>query len=245
MKLKSQYKRGQIAECAGTFLIMLLASSSLAWPFVVPTGSMENSIHVGDYMTVNKLSYAPSTPVSKLVLPYTGIKRGDVIVFRYPVNLREDYVKRVIGVPGDRIRISAKQLYLNGRAVEEPYKIHKANGLDSYRDYFPAAEPDVRLPDRALKMLAENVRDGEPVVPPDHFFAMGDNRDESWDSRNWGLVPRENIYGKPWMIYQSFESSGDLSKPVDPTHLKDLSLTFFSKTRWDRTFRIVRGYPLE
>lgn len=245
MPSKSEYRRGQIAEWAGTFLIMLLASSSLAWPFVVPTGSMENSILIGDHMIVDKLSYAPSNPVSSRVLPYTGIKRGDVIVFRYPLNLREDYVKRVIGIPGDRIRISAKQLHLNGRAVEEPYKIHKANWFDSYRDYFPAAEPNVRLPERALKMLAENVRDGELVVPPGHYFAMGDNRDESWDSRYWGLVPRENIYGKPWIIYWSFESSGDMTKAIDPTHLKDLALNFFSKTRWDRTLRIVRGYPLE
>ncbi len=239
-----KHHRGELAEWIVTFLTMLWVSSSIGWAFVVPTGSMEGTILVGDHMIVDKMSYAPSGPIGKYLLPYTDVKRGDIIVFRYPLNIKEDYVKRVIGVPGDRIRISAKQLFLNGKAVEEPYKVHRSNQMDSYRDFFPS-EPNSPLPPAALQMLRGHIVAGEIVVPAGHYFAMGDNRDESSDSRYWGFVPRENIVGKPWVIYWSFESAGDYRKAVDPTHLKDLALNFFSKTRWNRTLRTLRGRPLQ
>ena len=114
-------------------------------------------------------------------------------------------MKRVIGVPGDRIRIVNKQVYLNGHKLDEPYKYHKTEYIDSYRDNFPS-EPNVHVVDRAQDMLDNHVINGEVVVPPDSYFAMGDNRDSSLDSRYWGFVPRENIIGKPLIIYWSYDT---------------------------------------
>lgn len=240
--------RHSITEWGMTFLIALWLSSSLAWPFVVPTGSMESSILVGDHIVVDKLAYAPPGSLTSHLLPYTDVKRGDVIVFRFPPNIAETYVKRVIGVPGDRIHLKDRQLYVNGRALIEPYKQHIDPNPDPFRDNFPAADAPIRnLYPQAQRMLAENVRDGELVVPPGHYFAMGDNRDNSLDSRYFGLVPRENINGKPWLIYWSFEASHPegLKEAVNLDHLKDVALGFFTRTRWKRTFQLVRGYPLE
>jgi signal peptidase I len=206
---------------------------------------MENNVLIGDHLIVDKLSYSPAGPLGRSVLPYREVQRGDIIVFRYPLNIKEDYVKRVIGVPGDRIRIVAKQLHLNGKAVHEPYKVHKTDYFDSYRDNFPG-EPNVYLPDRARRMLAENVANGELVVPPGHYFVMGDNRDNSADSRYWGFVPRENIVGKPWVIYWSFDAPTDrlADRNISITHIVDIALNLFTKTRWKRTFEIPRSYPL-
>lgn len=230
-----------------TFLTALWLSSSLAWPFVVPTGSMESSILVGDHLIVDKLAYSPGGSLTSRLLPYTDVKRGDVIVFRFPPNIAENYVKRVIGIPGDRIRLRDRQLYLNGRAVPEPYKQHIDPNPDPYRDNFPAEPPNRRIYPEAQQMLTAHVRDGELLVPDGHYFAMGDNRDNSLDSRYFGLVPRENINGKPWLIYWSFESEHPegLQEAVNLDHLKDVALGFFTRTRWKRTFQLIRRYPLE
>jgi len=217
----------------------------LVQAFVIPTGSMEDTLLIGDHLLVDKLAYAPSGPVSKYVLPYTEPKRGDIIVFRYPVDIKQTFVKRCIGVPGDHIRLENKNLVLNGHAVNEPYVYHKSDLIDSYRDNFPA-EPNTYMADPAHDMLANHVVNGEVVVPPGYYFAMGDNRDSSLDSRYWGFVPRGNIIGKPVIIYWSYEASTEaLSKPMmSLDHLLDLVQHFPSKTRWRRTLRLVRGYPL-
>ena len=109
---------------------------------MIPTGSMEDTLLIGDHLLVDKLAYAPPGPVSKYLLPYSDVKRGDIIVFRYPVDISQTFVKRVIGVPGDRIRLVNKQVYLNGKKLDEPYKYHKTEYIDSYRDNFPG-EPNV------------------------------------------------------------------------------------------------------
>jgi signal peptidase I len=155
-------------------------------------------------------------------------------------------VKRAIGIPGDRIKLVNKQLVLNGHAANEPYVIHRTQYVDSYRDNFPAA-PDSSLPPRAIDMLQNHVQNGELVVPPGSVFAMGDNRDDSLDSRYWGFVPRENIVGTPVIIYWSYEAStAALTNPnIGIDHIIDIVTNFFSKTRWNRTFKIIRGYPLQ
>jgi signal peptidase I len=152
-------------------------------------------------------------------------------------------VKRVIGVAGDRIKIVNKQVYRNGTPLEEPYKFHKTEYIDAYRDNFPG-EPYVHLSEGALEMLEKHVVNGEVVVPPNMYFAMGDNRDNSLDSRYWGFVPRENIIGKPLIIYWSYETTTDrLAGPtISVDHLTDLVQNFFTKTRWRRTFMLIRGY---
>ncbi|MEO8129590.1 MAG: signal peptidase I, partial [Bryobacteraceae bacterium] len=199
---KQEPQRGTIAEWTVTILLLLFGTTTLVQAFVIPTGSMEDNLLVGDHLLVDKLAFAPPGTISKYILPYTEVKRGDIIVFRYPVDIRQTFVKRVIGIPGDRIRVENKQVFRNGEKLNEPYKVNKANYLDPYRDNFPS-QPYHSLSDRALEMLEHNVVNGEVVVPPHSYFAMGDNRDNSLDSRYWGFVPRENIIGKPLIIYWS------------------------------------------
>jgi len=238
--------RGTIAEWTVTILLLLFGTTTLIQAFVIPTGSMEDTLLIGDHLLVDKLAYAPSGPVSRLLLPYSAVKRGDIIVFRYPVDIRQTFVKRVVGIPGDRIRIENKQVSINGVKVNEPYKYHKTDYMDSYRDNFPG-DPNVQLYEPADVMLREHVKTGEIVVPDKAYFAMGDNRDSSLDSRYWGFVPRDNIIGKPLIIYWSYDAPTEhLASPtIGFDHLKDLAFNFFRKTRWKRTFMLIRGYPVK
>jgi signal peptidase I len=238
-------QRGFIAEWTVTIILLLFGTTNLVQAFVIPTGSMEDTLLIGDHLLVDKLAYAPSGPVSKHIFPYTEIKRGDIIVFRYPVDISQTFVKRCIGVPGDHIRLVNKQLILNGKAVKEPYVYHKTEYFDSYRDNFPS-EPNVNVPKPAQDMLSNHVANDEIVVPPDFYFAMGDNRDSSLDSRYWGFVPRANIIGKPLIIYWSYDAPTEaFSKPmISIDHLLDLVQHFPTKTRWKRTFNLIHGYPL-
>ncbi|MBN9657644.1 MAG: signal peptidase I [Acidobacteria bacterium] len=238
--------RGAIAEWAVTILLLLFGTTALIQAFVIPTGSMEDNLLIGDHLLVDKLAFAPSGTISKYILPYTPVKRGDIIVFRYPVDIRQTFVKRVIGVPGDHIKLINKQLILNGKPVDEPYKFNKTDFIDSYRDNFPT-DPNTRVDDRALEMLDKSVVNGEVVVPPDSYFAMGDNRDSSLDSRYWGFVPRANIIGKPLLVYWSYDAPTErlVNSGVDIEHLLDLARHFFTKTRWKRTFMLIRGYDLK
>jgi signal peptidase I len=239
-------QRGFIAEWTVTIILLLFGTTSLVQAFVIPTGSMEDTLLIGDHLLVDKMAYAPSGPVSKWTLPYRDVVRGDIIVFRYPVDIRQTFVKRAIGVPGDRIRLVDKKLMLNGHVAEEPYVFHKTEYTDSYRDNFPS-EPNVHVADSAIDMLTNHVKNGEVVVPPGTVFAMGDNRDSSLDSRYWGFVPRENIIGKPLIIYWSYDAPTDaLADPsISMDHIIDLVTHFPTKTRWKRTFNLIRGYPLK
>jgi signal peptidase I len=157
------------------------------------------------------------------------------------VDISQTYVKRVIGMPGDRIRIEDKTVYRNGARVIEPYVQHIDPDRVPYRDDFPSAISPAGLYPQGRQMLAENLRDGEIVVPPDHYFAMGDNRDNSSDSRFWGMVPRENITGKPLLVYWSYEAPTDDLMNYSLHHFIDVGMHFFSKTRWDRTFKLIRS----
>jgi signal peptidase I len=239
-------QRGFIAEWTVTIILLLFGTTSLVQAFVIPTGSMEDTLLIGDHLLVDKLAYSPAGNVSRHVLPYTEVKRGDIIVFRYPVDIRQTFVKRAIGVPGDHIRLVDKQLVLNGRRVDEPYVYHKTEYIDTYRDNFPS-EPNVHVAESAMDMLTNHVTGGEVVVPPGFVFAMGDNRDSSLDSRYWGFVPRDNIIGKPVIIYWSYDAPTDaLADPsISINHIVDLVLHFPTKTRWKRTFQLVHGYPLK
>ena len=235
--------RGALAEWTITILLLLFLTTTLVQAFVIPTGSMEDTLLIGDHLLVDKLAFAPAGPVSKFLLPYRDVKQGDIIVFRYPVDIRQTFVKRCIGVPGDRIRIVNKQVYRNGVRLDEPYKYHKTDYIDSYRDNFPG-EPNVSVDQRASEMLLSHVSNGEVVVPPNSFFAMGDNRDSSLDSRYWGFVPRENIIGKPLIVYWSYDAPTEQlnNASISFEHVVDLAQNFFSKTRWKRTFMLIHGY---
>ena len=228
-----------------TIVLLLFGTTTLVQAFVIPTGSMEDTLLIGDHLLVDKLAYAPPGPVSQYILPYSEVKRGDIIVFRYPVDIRQTFVKRAMGVPGDHIRIQNKQVFLNGKKIDEPYKYHKTEYFDSYRDNFPS-DPNTRVSEGAINMLEKHVVNNEVVIPPGYYFALGDNRDSSLDSRYWGFVPRENIIGKPLIIYWSYDAPTErLASPtIGIDHIIDLLQNFFVKTRWRRTFQLIHGYPV-
>jgi signal peptidase I len=232
--------RPTLADWAFNITVILFATSTLAQPFVIPTGSMESTLMTGDHVIVDKLVYSPHGSMAGRVLPYADVKQGDIIVFRLPVDLRETYVKRVIGVPGDRIRIEDKQVYRNGVKLLEPYAQHIDSRRIVFRDDFPSALVPQDVHPRGRQMLAENVRDGELIVPAGSYFAMGDNRDNSLDSRFWGFVPRENITGKPLLVYWSYAADTDDLTGYSMHHILDVATHFFTKTRWDRTFMVPR-----
>jgi signal peptidase I len=244
MKKFADSTRDFIHEWSLNILILLFGTTTLVQAFIVPTGSMESTVLIGDHLLVDKLSYAPADPISKYLLPYTEPKRGDVIVFRYPMDIRQNFVKRVIGVPGDHIHIVDKVVYVNGHALTEPYTQHIDAHIEPYRDNFPS-QPYGPVVDRAQQMLAANVSNGELVVPAASYFAMGDNRENSLDSRYWGFVPRENIIGKPLVIFWSFDAPTEEWAGDSGSHYLDLAKNFFSKTRWNRTLTLVRGIPIQ
>jgi signal peptidase I len=167
-------------------------------PFVTPSSAMEDTLLPGDHVFVQRW-------------PKLSPSRGDVVVFVYPVDRRETYVKRVIGAPGDHLRILNKIVYRNGAPLKEPYAVHKASFFDPYRDSFPSA-PNVPLPISGREMIDKHVVDGEVIVPEKSYFVMGDNRDDSSDSRYWGFVSIDDVLGKPLLIYDSEDlSSHDLN----------------------------------
>lgn len=239
-------ERGTIAEWTVTVLLLLFGTTTLVQAFVIPTGSMEDNLLVGDHLLVDKLAYAPAGPISKYLLPYEDVHRADIVVFRYPVDIRQTFVKRVIGIPGDRIRIENKQVIRNGERLREPYKVHKTEYIDSYRDNFPST-PYVSVSDGAIEMLEKHTKGGEIVVPENSYFVMGDNRDNSLDSRFWGFVPRGNIIGKPLIIYWSYDTTTDrlAGSILNPEHIWDLIRNFGTKTRWRRTFKLIRAHDWE
>jgi signal peptidase I len=244
--------RNSVAEWAVTILLLLFGTTTLVQAFVIPTGSMEDTLLIGDHLLVDKLAYSPSGALSKYLLPYQEPKHGDIIVFRFPGDITNTFVKRVIGMPGDRLHMVKTDLYRNGVKLNEPYVYHKFGDYREDRDNFPG-EPSSSPQTTPLgaelqrKMLTENVVNGEIVVPPNCYFAMGDNRDNSLDSRYWGFVPRENIIGKPILIYWSYQASTDdlAGSSFDSlkNHGVDLAQHFFSRTRWSRTLNLIHGYP--
>ncbi|MDA1315667.1 MAG: signal peptidase I [Acidobacteria bacterium] len=239
-------RRGIVAEWTVTIILLLFGTTTLVQAFVIPTGSMENSLLIGDHLLVDKLAYSPHGTVGGYLLPYQDVERGDIIVFRYPMDLEQTFVKRVIGVPGDRLRLLQKKLYLNGEAVDEPYTQHKTPYIDEYRDNFPGP-PNTQVSDPAVTMLRDHVVNNEVVVPEGSYFAMGDNRDLSLDSRYWGFVPRENIIGKPLVIYWSYDAPTERLQDtgISVAHLKDVALNFFGKTRWTRTFNLIHAHQID
>lgn len=158
-------------------------------PFVIPTGAMENTLTVGDRILVQRF-------------PKPAIARDDLVVFTSPVDRGQTFVKRVIGMPGDHIRIANKIVFRNGRPLIEPYAVHKTDYVDRYRDHFPSV-PEAPIAASAQEMLARHVVNGEVVVPVGKYFVLGDNRDNSWDSRYWGFVDAADLLGKPTIMYSS------------------------------------------
>ena len=192
--------------------------------FKIPSGSMEDNLKIGDHIVVNKFIYGPPDPLLSGVLPIRDVRRGDVIVFRYPEDPDEDYVKRVIGLPGETVDIRNKQVFIDGRPLDEPYVVH--------------IDPRVLHVNNAF---ASRDQFGPFTVPRDQYFAMGDNRENSQDSRYWGTVPRSMIKGRAFMVYWSFDRR-PVDRPTVRERLKELAEVLWflpSKTRWERTGFIV------
>jgi signal peptidase I len=234
-----------IAGIASVLVVGLFILTFVVQHFEIPSRSMERTLLVGDHVFVDRL-----TPLGRgklgWALPYRGIHRGDTAVFLTPNPAEQGMylVKRIIGVPGDRIRLHDGVVYLNGIRQAEPYVIRNGT-YDTYRDEFPTAFSygiGQISPEWAATLQA-NIRGDEVVIPPDHYFAMGDNRDNSLDSRYWGFVPKENIIGRPLVVFWSFnvpEENGE-PKPIGDRVAAFVNVTvhFFSLTRWNRLFHLV------
>jgi len=228
-----------------TVLLALFGTTFVVQAFKIPSQSMEPTLLVGDHLLVNKFLFGGRGQWYDAVLPYRDVRRGDVIVFKFPFQDHPHYVKRVIGMPGDRIKMVDQNVYVNDEKLDEPYAYHDPSApYDPFLFNFPPADPDELLSNMQPEWAGEiagHVVNGELVVPPGHYFAMGDNRDHSWDSRYWGFVDREAIMGSPLVIYWSLatpdEDSGDRSTA---TSLVDTLFRWPGRLRWTRMFHTVR-----
>ena len=184
-------------------VVAMFVVTFIVQPFRIPSESMDPTLRVGDFLLMNKQAFAPSGALDVLMPPPT-VRRGDIAVFHYPLDPAVDFVKRVVGLPGDRIRLRDGRLFVNERAVSEPYAFYGATLPDSFRDNFPTLQSmDGNVDPAWWRTLRRDVRDGELYVPSDRFFVMGDNRNDSEDSRYWGFVPRAALVGRPLVVYFS------------------------------------------
>jgi signal peptidase I len=209
-------------------ILALFVRTWVVQAFKIPTGSMENNLLIGDHLLVNKFVFGPTTGAfERGVLPMREPRRGDVLVFKYPDEPDRDFIKRVIGLPGETLELRAKKIYINGRPLDEPY----VHFLEPAHDAQEITSFDVRE------------RYGPVTVPEGQYFVMGDNRDNSQDSRYWGFLPRSYIKGRALMIYWSYESGREdyLDEGVGASAKRLFSFVthFFTKTRWERLFHQI------
>jgi signal peptidase I len=230
-----------------TILLALFGTTFIVQAFKIPSESMQPTLLVGDHLLVNKFVFEGTGAWYEKLLPYRPILRGDIIVFKFPFDDHPHYVKRVIGLPGDHIRIINNEVYRNGKKLAEPYVVHDPSGDDPTVENFPPADKRVSQIGLRPEWSAEIRRyiDGdELIVPPGHYFVMGDNRDRSWDSRYWGFVDHAAVMGRPMLIYWSVEAtSEDYGDRTVSGSLHGIEQTFVhlpSRTRWHRMLRGVR-----
>jgi signal peptidase I len=228
----------------GTVVIAVFVITFIVQAFQIPSPSMENTLLVGDYLLVNKLCYGGGG-LADYLMPYRRVRRGDIVVFHYPVNPAQHFVKRVVGVPGDRVRLINKQVFVNGVPLKEPYARFIRPANDLFRDSFPRLDVAPGETPEWWLQLRKLVEDGQLIVPEGHYFVMGDNRDDSYDSRYWGFVPQVNIIGRPLLIYWSVKDADpDVTAPSsvgDKLYHFAYAIThIFQITRWNRTLRLVK-----
>jgi len=238
-----------LASLAAVLVTGLFIITFIVQAFEIPSSSMENTLLIGDHVFVNRVQFAPPTRWAGLLLPYRQIRRGDIVVFLSPAQPGLYVVKRIMGIPGDRIHLRDGVVYRNGKKLDEPYVIHqRTDGYDAnraYRENFPAVLPsDFNNLTAAWQLtLPQHILGDDLVVPPDSYFAMGDNRDVSYDSRFWGFIPQENVIGRPMFIYWSFETPRDQYEHTAISErlsfLAHVVFHFFDETRWRRTFKVV------
>jgi signal peptidase I len=242
-----------IASMASVLVTGLFIITFIVQAFEIPSSSMENTLLIGDHVFVDRVRFAPTTKFVGRLLPYRDIQRNDIVVFVSVDTPGMYIVKRIVGLPGDHLRVEGGDLYRNGEKLSESYVIHSdppnpPNPYSMYRDNFPKYPPPdpegMGLPQEWVLTMGSHIQGGEIVVPSDSYFGMGDNRDVSKDSRYWGFIPRANIIGRPMFIYWSFETPrGQYQKNtiVDRvSFVVHVIAHFFTETRWNRTLKLVR-----
>ena len=213
-------------------ILALFIRTFVVQAFKIPTGSMEENLLIGDHLLVNKFVFGPTASrLERALLPVSAIRRGDVIVFKYPEEPDRDFIKRVIGLPGESLELTDKKVYINGQPLEEPYA-HYLLPVTIASEFHEVTSSDVRK------------HYGPVTVPANQYFVMGDNRDNSQDSRYWGFLPRENVKGKALVIYWSYESGRedyqDDGASATVKGFVSVFVHFFTRTRWDRMLHLIR-----
>jgi signal peptidase I len=236
-----------LASLAAVLVTGLFIITFIVQAFEIPSSSMEKTLLIGDHVFVNREQFAPRTRWLGPLLPYREIRRGDIVVFLSPAEPGLYVVKRIMGIPGDRIHLRDGVVYRNGEKLDEQnYVIHSSpESSNPYRDNFPSVPPEGygAYPEWQAAMPSF-IHGDDIVVPPDHYFGMGDNRDVSLDSRFWGFIPKQNVIGRPMFIYWSFETPPNqyqeraFSQRIG--FLAHVIIHFFDETRWGRTFKVVR-----
>jgi len=229
-------------------VIVLYMTTFVVQAIRIPSESMENTLMVGDFLLADKIHYSAEGWLGRHFLPYREIRRGDIVVFHFPVDPKQYFVKRVVGLPGDHIKLLDKTVLVNGERLREDYARHVLHDYNPYRDSFPDLTflvPPYLTTDvdrQWRKQLFRYLDHGEVVVPAGNYFVMGDNRDRSLDSRYWGFVPRGNITGRPLVIYLSVKQP-DETEPAAPNdkliHSGQMLAHIMQFARWDRMFRPV------
>ena len=212
-------------------ILALFVRTFVVQAFKIPTGSMENNLLIGDHLLVNKLVFGPSeSGAERALLPMAPVRRLDIVVFKYPEEPERDFIKRVIGLPGETVELRAKKVYINGQPLDESY-VHFLEGPGHPAEGVEITSIDVRE------------RYGPVTVPPDQYFVMGDNRDNSQDSRYWGFLRRDYIKGKALVIYWSYEAGRedyeDESAGATVKGLASVFAHFFTRTRWSRMLHVI------
>lgn len=232
-----------IQSMLSIIVIVLFVITFIVQAFQIPSESMEKTLLIGDYLLVDKVHFGHGG-ITSWLMPYSDLKRGDIVVFHYPVDPSQHFVKRVIGLPGDHILLRDKTVFVNDRPLPEEYAVHVTGDHNLYRDNFPSdIDLTGQVDSKWRTELRQRLQNGELVVPADEYFVMGDNRDHSLDSRYWGFVPRANIVGRPLLIYLSLRERQDTSSEGDNGKLVNsgrLLAHVWQFARWDRMFHLVR-----
>jgi signal peptidase I len=236
-----------LASLAGVLVTGLFIITFIVQAFEIPSSSMENTLLIGDHVFVNREQFAKPTNWLGSLLPYRTPRRDDIVVFLSPEEQGLFVVKRIIGIPGDHIHLRDGVVFRNGEKLVEPYVIHSQGDYNPYRDNFPAVPPSDAYGvhnEEWIQNMPSHTEGGDIVVPSDSYFAMGDNRDVSYDSRFWGFIPRKNVIGRPMFIYWSFITPSDQyqMRSVEDRlgFLAHIITHFFDQTRWKRTLMLVR-----
>jgi signal peptidase I len=235
-----------LASLAAVLVTGLFIITFVLQAFEIPSSSMENTLLIGDHVFVNRVLFAPATRWMVPLLPYRDIRRGDIVVFLSPSTPGLYVVKRIIGVPGDRIHLLDGWVYRNGQKLDESYVQHIGGDYVPYRDSFPAApasDGDPNVAPAWKVALPSHIEGADVVVPSGSYFGMGDNRDVSLDSRFWGFIPQANVVGRPMFIYWSFETPPYQYLQTGVSQrlgfLAHVITHFFDGTRWGRSLKVV------